>query len=283
MYRKCSGPFAFFLALQLCVHAQSWQPAAPNNIYFTGGNVGIGTGTPVTPLHITSSTGYAAILLGNSDVNGFVLTRETTDNSFNIWSGPFGTGSVNRLKITSSGNLSIGGGTPVAQFNITSPGNYVSMLLGNNDATGFVITKEASDNSFNIWSGPFGSGSLNRFKITNGGNVLIGKMSQTNSSYLLDVNGTIRGNKMVVNSTGADYVFEPGYPLPSLPDLKKFIQHNHHLPDVAPARQMKEEGLDVGGNQTILLQKIEELTLYILQQQKDIDDLKAQVRQLQQN
>jgi hypothetical protein len=272
---------SLFLAFRLFAQSQTWQAQPPSNISFTGGNVGIGTTTPITQLHISSASSYASMLLGNSDANGFVITKEASDNSFNIWSGPFGTGSINRFKIANNGNVGLGTGTPVTQFNISSPNSYASMLLGNNDANGFVITKEASDNSFNIWSGPFGIGSINRFKISNNGNVLIGKMTQTNTSYILDVNGFVRANKLVVNTTGADYVFENGYHLRSLKDLDKYVKENHHLPDVTPAKQMNEQGLDVGDNQTLLLKKIEELTLYILQQQKEMEELKTKINRLE--
>ncbi len=105
------------------------------------------------------------------------------------------------------------------------------------------------------------------------GNVLIGKTSQVNNTYKLDVNGNARMNKVVVNTTGADFVFDPAYqPLP-LDSLRAFIQKNHHLPDIPSADEMQKEGLDVGDNQIKLLQKIEELTLIVIEQNKRIEKL----------
>ena len=98
------------------------------------------------------------------------------------------------------------------------------------------------------------------------GNVLIGKTTQTNTSYKLDVNGNIRANKVVVNTTGADFVFDPAYQPPSFDSLRSFIQAHHHLPGIPAASEMQQQGLDVGTNQALLLQKIEDLTLYILRQ-----------------
>lgn len=115
----------------------------------------------------------------------------------------------------------------------------------------------------------------------NGGNLLIGKTSQTNSSYLLDVNGPARANQVVVNTTGADFVFNPGYPLPPLAEVEKYIQANHHLPDIASAAQMQDQGLDLGENQTRLLQKIEELTLYVIDQNKQLEALKKENKRLE--
>jgi hypothetical protein len=104
----------------------------------------------------------------------------------------------------------------------------------------------------------------------NGGNVLIGKTSQTNAAYKLDVDGIVRANKVVVNTTGADFVFDSTYKLPSLETVADFIKANKHLPQIASAEEMQKNGLDVGEQQTKLLQKIEELTLYAIEQDKKI-------------
>jgi hypothetical protein len=102
------------------------------------------------------------------------------------------------------------------------------------------------------------------------GNVLIGKTSQSNSTYKLDVNGSARINKIVVNTNGADFVFNPSYELLSLDELEKFVHQNHHLPEVASAAEMRADGINLGENQTILLQKTEELTLYLIEQNKQL-------------
>lgn len=118
-------------------------------------------------------------------------------------------------------------------------------------------------------------------RILPSGNVLIGKTSQTNSNYMLDVNGNVRASQVTVNTTGADYVFDPGYSLMSLPDLEKYLQSRHHLPGIASAQEMSERGLDVGETQKLLLQKVEELTLYMLAQQKQIGQLERQNKKLE--
>jgi hypothetical protein len=108
------------------------------------------------------------------------------------------------------------------------------------------------------------------------GNVLIGKTSQTNTSYKMDINGNARANKIVVNTTGADYVFDPAYHLLSLDSVNAFIQKYHHLPGVPSADEMQKKGLDVGNNQMKLLQKIEELTLIVIEQNKRIEELERE-------
>jgi hypothetical protein len=129
------------------------------------------------------------------------------------------------------------------------------------------------------------------------GNVLIGKTSQTNTAYKLDINGSVRANAITVNTTGADFVFEPSYKLWTLPTLKEYLIKNHHLPEIASAKEMQVDGLNVGENQVKLLQKVEELTLYLIEkdeqvksqqlqldnQQKQLDQLKARLESISKN
>ena len=118
-------------------------------------------------------------------------------------------------------------------------------------------------------------------RITSSGNVLIGKGTQANTSYVLDINGNTRANEVVVNTTGADYVFDPGYRLSSLQDIGNYVRKEHHLPGIAPAAQMQQEGVNLGDNQTRLLAKIEELTLYLIQQDKETQALKEKIKALE--
>ena len=110
--------------------------------------------------------------------------------------------------------------------------------------------------------------------ITSGKNILINKVSQTNSIYRLDVNGEVRANGVTVNSTGADFVFAPDYKLNKLEEVERFIQLNHHLPEIPSAQEMTENGMNVGELNKQLLQKVEELTLYIIELNKQIQELK---------
>lgn len=107
------------------------------------------------------------------------------------------------------------------------------------------------------------------------GNVLIGKSTQTNSTYRLDVVGNIRGNEVVVNTTGADFVFDPSYRLPKLADIAAYIRANHHLSGIPTAAEMEKDGLTLGATQTKLLQKVEELTLYAIEADKRYQELET--------
>jgi len=85
-----------------------------------------------------------------------------------------------------------------------------------------------------------------------------------------------------VNLNVPDYVFEDGYRLMPLDELKSFIDENGHLPGIAPAHEVKSKGLDLAGSQMSQLQKIEELTLYALQQEERLAGQNDQLRAQQQ-
>jgi hypothetical protein len=123
-----------------------------------------------------------------------------------------------------------------------------------------------------FYTAPGGGSISEKLRITGNGNVLIGKTTLTNSIYKLDVAGAIRANQIVVNTTGADFVFAPSYRLTPLYVLKTYIDKNHHLPEIPSAAQMQNDGLNVGDNQTKLLQKIEELTLYLIEKDKQLKE-----------
>ena len=101
-----------------------------------------------------------------------------------------------------------------------------------------------------------------------------------NPLYSLDVNGSIRAKEILVETTGADFVFADDYQLRPLSEVKAFISKNKHLPEIQSAQEMQENGVSVSELQTRLLQKIEELTLYILQQDETIQELRQEVEQL---
>jgi len=95
---------------------------------------------------------------------------------------------------------------------------------------------------------------------------------------LLSVNGTITSKEIIVTVDGwADYVFEKDYKLPSLASVEKYIKEKGHLPEIPSAKEVKENGVNVAEMNAKLLQKIEELTLYVIEQQKEINDFKKQI------
>jgi hypothetical protein len=190
---------------------------------------------------------------------------------------------------TNTGNVGIGITTPQSKLHVfgqISATNYDPQ----NNLISFV--ELWSDNAL-IWQG--GAGTAFRFgsasnlgaagfqewmRFTDAGNLLIGQATQANISYKLDVAGNVRANKIVVNTTGADFVFDSNYHVLPLPKVEAFINAYHHLPDIQPAGEMRKNGLDIGQQSDLLLQKIEELTLYLIKQNKEIDSLKDESRTL---
>lgn len=93
------------------------------------------------------------------------------------------------------------------------------------------------------------------------------------STYKLFVNGGILANEIRVRTDWADYVFANDYTLKPLLEVEAFIQKNKHLPNVPSAKQVEEGGISVGEIVKIQQEKIEELTLYIIKQEKRMNDL----------
>lgn len=80
--------------------------------------------------------------------------------------------------------------------------------------------------------------------------------------------------------TGADFVFKPDYKLPPLAEVEYFVKENQHLPEIPSEKEMIENGVNINEMQIKLLQKIEELTLYIIEQDKKIESLQSEVKAL---
>ena len=111
------------------------------------------------------------------------------------------------------------------------------------------------------------------------GNVGIGTENPSNK---LDVNGTIRAKEVKVESGWADFVFKPNYQLRPLAEVEQFINTNGHLPEIPTEKEVAQHGVSVGEMNAKLLQKIEELTLYLIEQNKKIDILSKENKNLKQ-
>jgi hypothetical protein len=102
-----------------------------------------------------------------------------------------------------------------------------------------------------------------------------------NPTYKLTVNGAIGARSVkVTQDTWADYVFHSDYILPKLPAVEQFIKENKHLPGIPSEKEVIEKGIDLGEINKLYLQKIEELTLYIIDLQKQMDVLKSNTEKL---
>lgn len=124
-----------------------------------------------------------------------------------------------------------------------------------------------------------GFGGTNTFFNALGGNVGIG--TTTPGDYKLAVNGSIRAKEVVVEaSPWPDFVFDDAYRLKSLGEVENHISEHGRLPDVPSAAQVASDGLSVGEAQRIMMQKIEELTLYMIEKDKQVAALQAEVSAL---
>ena len=124
-------------------------------------------------------------------------------------------------------------------------------------------------------------------QLTVNGNMLIGDPSVVcipNSNYKLFVQTGILTEKVRVavncSAQWADYVFAPDYKLMPLADLEKYVATNKHLPNIPSAEEVVKEGMDVGQMTSKLLEKVEEMSLYIIDQNKKIEALQKEIELL---
>jgi hypothetical protein len=208
-------------------------------------------------------------------------------------------GTLNFMHISSDGNIGVGTTSPTTKVEVNG-GVFINSETASIDlfkmatlsTENLPVIKIGVDNnkrsnlSMGYWILPSGAGENpvgyveGSISFTAGGlsyfigGLSIGKTTIT-SGYKFDVNGKIRANEIVVNTTGADFVFEDNYNLKSLDEVESYIKENKHLPDIPTAKEVEENGVSLGEMQTKLLQKIEELTLYVIEQDKRIRELEG--------
>jgi hypothetical protein len=181
-----------------------------------------------------------------------------------------------KLHVRSSGAelLRLESVNPMIQFRrMTGLATYADIGFIQTSTDDFKIGINASNNT-----GRFiiRTGGADQVFVDDGGNVSIGTAG-TAAGYKLNVGGKAICEELKVQLEGSwpDYVFNNDYKLKSLDELQAFIKQNNHLPNIPKASQIEKEGLEVGDMQKRMMEKIEELTLYILQLKNEIDQLKA--------
>ncbi len=135
----------------------------------------------------------------------------------------------------------------------------------------------------NVLNPPTGWESWQKVLVENANGAVSIATTNLPSGYKLAVGGKIIAEELKVKVQSAgwpDYVFHTSYKLMPLSQVENFIKTKGHLPEVPSATEVTEKGIAVGTNQALLLKKIEELTLYIIEQNKKIEQLTGEVDQL---
>lgn len=216
----------------------------------SNGNVGIGTASPSYRLHVSGGE-----LRSDSHIRAGANMYFNTEARL-VWGQP----------VTDASALSIVGGNSTYNFSTIEFKNHlhfrrVSSTGGNNGAL---------------------------LSLQSNGTILMGIWENyTNSTYdtqghRLVVKGKIlcEGVKVIADVPSADYVFQEGYRLRPLAEVEDFIKENKHLPGVPSATEFAECGYNVGDMDNILLEKVEELTLYMIQLKAEVDALKKENEEL---
>jgi hypothetical protein len=233
----------FLLGTYLPSTAQ-WTTSGTNIYNSNTGNVGIGTSTPGSKL------GVNGVITTTGGLISYGVTGAIMPGNLSAYLLGPSTGDAN---VIIQGHA----GSDVA-FWLTGTTHYLE--IGGQGGS------EASQGAINIdYTGHVGINTLNT------------------SGYNFNVNGTAVFDQVTVkvfsanrpNSTPwADYVFDRNYQLPSIYSLSDYINANRHLPGIPTTAEVERDGLDLGATQAKLLEKIEQLTLYTIQLQKQVDSLK---------
>ncbi len=251
------------------------EAGAPSHSLYVddGGRLGLGTSTPSVELH-TKDGDTPTLRLEQDGSSGFApQTWDVAGNETNFFIRDVTHGSAlpfrirpgaptSAIDIAADGNVGIGTTSPAGALEIHRNGS-VSIGMNNTDQSV-------------MWY----------FNNDTVGNFSVSKLGTGATELVLDGGGdlTIRGSLTTQNPAGTfpDYVFDASYSLLSLSSLAEFIKLNRRLPNLLSAEDIETEGgLNMSKLQLKLLEKIEELTLYTLQQQEDIWLLKARLEELE--
>lgn len=263
---------ALLTAFTTGLNAQTWSGATPGNIYYNFGNVGVGTTNPMSRFQIHADNDNSNAL--RLDVGKFSMggSAKFSIDAVGIVDG--------RFVVKENGNVGIGVPSPSAKLQINADNE-------NNNALRLEVGRFSmnGEGRFSVDASGVQDG---RFVVKENGNVGIGT---PNPGSKLTVAGDINSREVRVTiNAGSDFVFQDGYALRTLNEVEQFINENRHLPDIEAAKEMEEKGIELGKMDMKLLQKIEELTLYMIDFKKEMDELleenqklKDRITQLEKN
>ena len=282
----------------------SFEVQGSDHKAFFRGNVGIGTVPSATALTIKGAAAAeeTVVNISNMSDQDFAVrlsavgaaTKRTIIGPSTPTRLSLGVGVAagnEYLTVVNGGNVGIGTTTPQTGLSVSSTmedqlhlsrktgsaGDNVYLVFSHSDNTSSANARARI--GVNIKAGGYGrlvfqtgagGTTTEQMRIDENGNVGIGT---TSPNQKLTVNGTIYGKEVKVdlNVPGPDYVFEKDYRLPSLEEIKSYIDQHKHLPEVPSAKEMEKDGVKVGEMEMVLLKKIEELTLHLIKVNEKLD------------
>ncbi len=258
------------------------------------GKVAIGTTTPSPNGIFTINDVNPLIQLENNGVGrGFIQVLDQDikigTNTSNV-NGNFiiRTAGTDRLAVNSSGWVTIGSENN-SSYLILRGFTPTIDLYRNNISAGRIEASDFANKDLNITRNSMGNSGV--IKLSNGfGSIRLSEDGHVNfgsglkpSGYRVSVEGKIIATEFTALNVGSwpDYVFEDDYKLNPLAEVKKFITENKHLPNIPSAKEIEKNGIQLGDMSNRLMEKVEELTLYVIelnekniQLQKQVDELK---------
>lgn len=307
------GFIALVSFLGLNEAAGQWAPNGSHIYNTNAGNVGVGYNTPASLLHVGKNMTEPTIRVQNFGGAGGATFQMIDNASTADWkfkatnTGGFkirdnffaldvitveANSMANSLYIDDVGNIGLGTNNPVSRLHIEASASlqpFINLNHPDGGNAGFRI-QESGVNDCWIWrEGSTGlirvsnssSAYANHLTVSSDGRVGI-NTSAPATGYALSVNGKIVSTEVLVEQVAnwPDYVFSNDYELMPLMELESTIKANNHLPGIPSAAEVESNGILLGEMQKKLLEKVEELTLYTIEQEKKINDLQSKYNEL---
>lgn len=268
-FRNTSAVSVFTIANTGNVSANTGNlSVATGNLLVTSGRLGIGVASPTARVEVDYTTFTDALRIKAGSFTGFLIQNEKV--GINV-SSLANLGTLTVKNADNNGNaldLVANTTTPVGQ------GWINQIRMSTNSGYRHSIVDDGNTGKLIINTG-VGAGATNILQVN--GRLQVGTLAPDVSVYpnwRMGVDGDIVAKRVIVQTASwADKVFSENYNLKPLSQLEDYIKANKHLPEIPTEAEVMEKGIDVGEVNKLLLQKIEELTLYLIAQQKQIDEL----------